>query len=402
MAIDTPARIAILGAGPIGLEAALYARYLGYDVDLYERDEVAAHLRRWGHVRMFTPFGLNRSTLGLAALKAQNPDWQPPPDDALLTGRAYAEQYLIPLAQSDLLVDSLHLRTDVVAISRDGWLKGEGAGSEERADSDFQLLIRTQDASGHLQERIATAEAVIDTTGTFGRPNWLGPNGLPAMGEAACQARIEYGLPDLLGKDRSRYAGRSTLLIGDGDSAATMLVELAELAAQTPDTWVTWLTRPRTEKPSSVSTDIPERRRLAEQASRLAADDANHVTHLAGTTVASLAWHDDLDRFTVELAGEHAGPREFDRVIANVGYRGDFCLLDELQVEVCPQTGAPRTLEPGGVILSEPDLYVLGAKSYGRDGRFSIATGLKQIRQVFAIMGDRAELNLYASVANLV
>ena len=41
MAIDTPARIAVLGAGPIGLEAALYARFLGYDVDVYERGKVA-------------------------------------------------------------------------------------------------------------------------------------------------------------------------------------------------------------------------------------------------------------------------------------------------------------------------------------------------------------------------
>ena len=37
MAVDTPAKIAILGAGPIGLEAALYDRYLGYEVDVFER-----------------------------------------------------------------------------------------------------------------------------------------------------------------------------------------------------------------------------------------------------------------------------------------------------------------------------------------------------------------------------
>ncbi|HVW37886.1 MAG TPA: FAD-dependent oxidoreductase, partial [Pirellulales bacterium] len=48
MAVDTPARIAILGAGPIGLEAALYARYLGYDVDIYERGRAAENLLRWG------------------------------------------------------------------------------------------------------------------------------------------------------------------------------------------------------------------------------------------------------------------------------------------------------------------------------------------------------------------
>ncbi|HKD37575.1 MAG TPA: FAD-dependent oxidoreductase, partial [Pirellulales bacterium] len=48
MAVESPARIAVLGAGPIGLEAALYARYLGYEVDVYERGRVAEHLLQWG------------------------------------------------------------------------------------------------------------------------------------------------------------------------------------------------------------------------------------------------------------------------------------------------------------------------------------------------------------------
>src|SRR5688572_16040920 len=101
MAVDTPARIAILGGGPIGLEAALYARYLGYEVALFERGRVAEHLLEWGHVRLFSPFRLNRSPLGLAALSAQNPDWKPPADDSIMTGRELAEQYFLPLAASD-------------------------------------------------------------------------------------------------------------------------------------------------------------------------------------------------------------------------------------------------------------------------------------------------------------
>jgi len=44
MALDPPARIAVLGAGPIGLEAALYGRFLGYDVDVYERGAGVAHV----------------------------------------------------------------------------------------------------------------------------------------------------------------------------------------------------------------------------------------------------------------------------------------------------------------------------------------------------------------------
>ena len=70
MAVESPARIAILGAGPIGLEAALYARFLGYEVDVYERGRVAEHLRRWGHVRLFAPFSAISSPLGIAAIAA--------------------------------------------------------------------------------------------------------------------------------------------------------------------------------------------------------------------------------------------------------------------------------------------------------------------------------------------
>ena len=46
MMVDTPATIAVLGAGPIGLEAALYGRFLGYAVNVYERGRVGDNLRR--------------------------------------------------------------------------------------------------------------------------------------------------------------------------------------------------------------------------------------------------------------------------------------------------------------------------------------------------------------------
>ena len=47
MSVETPAKLAILGAGPIGLEAALYARFLGYEVEVFDRGAVAEHVRRW-------------------------------------------------------------------------------------------------------------------------------------------------------------------------------------------------------------------------------------------------------------------------------------------------------------------------------------------------------------------
>jgi len=82
---ETSARIAILGAGPIGLETALYARYLGYPVQLFERGESAtANVLAWGHVHLFTPARMNISPLGVAALQAQDPKWQCPIPEGLL------------------------------------------------------------------------------------------------------------------------------------------------------------------------------------------------------------------------------------------------------------------------------------------------------------------------------
>ena len=116
-------RIIVLGAGPIGLETALYARYLGYEVAVVERGAVANSVRAWGHVRMFSPFSMNRSSLGAAALRAQDEKLELPPDDALLTGQEFADRYLVPLSKSDLLAGCIHEGVEVLTVGRDGILK---------------------------------------------------------------------------------------------------------------------------------------------------------------------------------------------------------------------------------------------------------------------------------------
>ena len=58
---STP-RIAILGAGPVGLDAALAALDAAYEVDVYEvAGRPAANVRAWGHVRLFSPWAMNVS-----------------------------------------------------------------------------------------------------------------------------------------------------------------------------------------------------------------------------------------------------------------------------------------------------------------------------------------------------
>ena len=59
----------IIGAGPIGLEAALYASGSELDFLVLEKDSLASNLAEWGFVKMFSPWEMNTSPLGLKKLK---------------------------------------------------------------------------------------------------------------------------------------------------------------------------------------------------------------------------------------------------------------------------------------------------------------------------------------------
>ena len=411
--MDESPRIAILGAGPIGLEAALYARYLGYKVQLFERGaSAAANVLAWGHVQLFTPFAMNASPLGIAALQAQDADWQCPAADEHLTGAELYHRYWRPLAQSDLIAGVLLCETEVVAIGRQGWLKKEGVGDESRGDAPFLLLVRHADGS----ETCEMADVVIDCTGTFGNHNWLGQGGIPAVGETAAADKIEYGLPDVLGDAQERFAGKHTLVVGSGYSAATVLVQLAQLSGGA--TRVTWITRGEEDAPiGRIEGDrLGARDELAQQANELATGETASVVHYPATSIHALEYRSDSDDFEVELVGGQNGKFLFDRIVANVGYHGDNSIYSELQVHECYATGGPMQLAaqlisqagggsadcldqtscgPASLLNPETNFYLLGSKSYGRNTQFLLSIGLEQIRDVFTIIGEREDLDLY-------
>ena len=118
MSKPPPPRVAVIGAGPIGIEAALYAKACGLPVAVYDRGGIAEHVRRWGHVRLFTPFGMNTTPLGLKTLRAEKPSRDLPADADLLTGREFRDAYLVPLAESEVLLESLFLETAVLQVGR--------------------------------------------------------------------------------------------------------------------------------------------------------------------------------------------------------------------------------------------------------------------------------------------
>ena len=408
-------RIAVIGAGPIGLEAALYGRFLGYEVEVFERGKVCEHLLQWGHVRLFSPFSMNASPLGVAALSAQSPDQPLPEPDELLTGRELAERYYLPLANSDLVRGRLHEGCEVIAVGRTGYLKGEAIGDADRGESPFRLLVRQPDGS----EKIHEADFVIDATGTLATPNRLGDGGIPAVGETAAADRIDYDLPEILGQRRDDFSGRTTLVVGAGYSAATSIVALAELAADVEGTHVVWVDRKASVAPiACIANDrLTERDKLAAAANALAANSEGPVRYLPETVVAEVSDTEDSERLCVTLEGNASEEILVDRIIANVGYRPDHRLASELQIHQCYASDGPMKLaaslsqQPEGDCLDqqstgpdslcspEPNYFILGSKSYGRNSNFLLVIGFAQIRDVFTLIGEREDLDLYINLS---
>ena len=78
-----------------------------------------------------------------------------------------------------------------------------------------------------------------------------GAAGIPALGEpqATMAGRIITGLPDFLGADRARFAGRRVLVVGAEHSAATSLLALAELRRHAAATEIVWAVRAAVPRP---------------------------------------------------------------------------------------------------------------------------------------------------------
>jgi hypothetical protein len=139
--LDPPGTIAVIGAGPLGIEAALYGRYLGYNVTIVEAQEVGHSLRDQGDSPL--PILPNRclSPLAAGALSAQEQD-----SAGLtlpLTFGQWIENILVPLTETDLLRGRLMIGKRVAKIHTVPIVLEEGE-QEDDVDSippDFRLTF---------------------------------------------------------------------------------------------------------------------------------------------------------------------------------------------------------------------------------------------------------------------
>jgi hypothetical protein len=210
------------------------------------------------------------------------------------------------------------------------------------------------------------------------------------------------------------------LLVGDGRSAANVIAALEELDERPT---VEWVRRDRGADFFSPITEaereeLPVLREIDQRASRIARE-ATWIRHHAGATIAG---YRALPGDGVEVAlraGDGSERRvEVDRVLALVGYRPDLELFRELQVHLCYASEGPMALAaailaaatqdpaaaagclgqvshgPETLRNPEPDFYILGAKSYGRNPRFLLRVGHAQIEDLVTLLAARAGVNL--------
>lgn len=395
-----PARntLAIIGAGPVGLEAALAALDQGFDVHVFERGEVAAHPIAWGHVRMFTPWRMNVGPSAAAHLGAAG--WSRPDADTCPTGAEYARQLLEPIASLPEIKDRIHANAQVVHVSRRGMLKGDGNADQRRA-APFRMLVR----DGGGRENYLEAFALIDASGVYGSPNWAGDGGIPARNELYLAPQMSYHVDDVRGLRRERHAGKRTMVIGAGASAATVVSDLAMLAGEAPGTTTAWVTRKSADALYAPISDdpLPERRALHARARALAQGADSSVAHVGGARVENFEFNSATHRYRVALRLDDAPQvEEVDQVIVCAGFGPDNSIYRELQVHECYSTRGPMKLAAllegatdcltapvaGVEALAnpEPDFFILGHKSYGRSSHFLLETGFQQVAHVIAAL----------------
>lgn len=402
--------VAVLGAGPVGLAAAARLLERGIESIVLEAgSQVGANLLDYGHVRLFSPWQFN---VDQAMAKLLEPTgWTAPPAAELPPARDIVEKVLQPFAALPQVARSLHLNTKVLSISREGFDKVKTAGRDKAP-----FVIRALQNDQPVEWR---ARAVIDATGTWNTPNPLGASGLPAQGEAELQDRIFYGIPDVLDQYRSRYAGKRTLVVGAGHSAANVLLSLAELAEQVPHTHLAWTVR------SPVLTRVfgggtadalPARGQLG--VSLRALRDQGSLEFISGLRITELrSENDGITVVGIGPDGKTTSLKGIDEIVCATGQRPNLNMTSELRLRldpwlestealgslIDPNVHSCGTVRPHGhkeLAHPEPGFYTLGVKSYGRAPTFLMATGFEQARSVVAaiagdwVAADRVELDL--------
>ncbi|KAJ1485880.1 hypothetical protein T484DRAFT_1791833 [Baffinella frigidus] len=360
--------VAVIGGGPVGIEAAVHLVDEGFRVTVLERgNSVAANVREW--------FPTGKEFL------AQFP-----------TGKEYVAQYVDVLAK--WLAEKsgkcdLALGCEVTNIGRGHLLKKDDIGGKKRRiTTPFRLLVNR----GGDEAMMQPFDYVLDCSGTWNQPNWSGAGGVPAVNERklAASGRILQHICDplaspqkflgrilqhicdplassekfrVMGAESGRILqqicdplaspekilGKTVAVVGTGASAITMINSLKEVAEQHKGVVkVEWVARGSNTPYQRVDNDpLPQRDRLYAMGDDMAGVKTPACNEMAGGK------SPECLPLTLERTptaggegdeGEGGGAVLADTVVACCGFRPDDTLWSEVQVHQCYATSGPMKL----------------------------------------------------------
>jgi thioredoxin reductase len=388
--------VAVIGAGPVGLAAAAHLHTYRQPFIVLEAGAApGAAIRKWGHVRTFSPWRYMIDNAARGLLGANG--WQAPDADAIPNGDELVDGFVVPLAQHPAIAPHIRFNARVMSVGRKDFDKVRTKGRDQQP---FEIRL----ANGEVIE----ARAVIDASGTWEAPNPAGSGGVPVPGEREHAERIAYGIPDVTGRERSTYAGKRVLVVGSGHSAFNVILDLMTLAEQVPGTDVVWVMRKEnldTVWGGGASDALEARGELGQRAKR--AVEAGRLQVLTPFRIRAI---ESVANGVIVRGVMRDEPRqiEVDRIVVCAGFRPDLDMHKEIRLStdpwlectaalgplIDPNEHSCGTVRPHGareLAHAEKDFYVIGMKSYGRAPTFLLATGYEQARSVVAMLsGDVA------------
>ncbi len=398
----------IVGAGPTGIEAALYAKKLGLRVKVVEKGaHPGAGMRACAHLEMFSPSHYNYSPLGIELLHQAGR--RSTAHGEYETWGSYLDNYLCPLAELGEL--DILFTTRVERIGRAKIERTDLLGAN-RQNFPFKAILA--DMSG--RESCLRAERIIDCSGVLDRPLYMGEGRMPAINERAHFASIMHTPCDLMARDTR---GKTWLVIGNTHGAA-LAVDQIRRAIEADDRTRLIFIDEQGRKPYLVNLKndlFAKRVGFIKAANNFLDSDDPHVIIHEESTIQRIDPQDE--GFLVTVKGPHGEVGiAADHIAACVGFGADTSLFDELQIHLCYASGSPMNtaaamlndtidfrhtpwaLGRESIQNPEPGFYILGSKSYGRNQGYSLHIGLGQIILAFQDITRNDNLDLYAVPAD--
>ena len=232
-------------------------------------------------------------------------------------------------------------------------------------------------------------------------------SGLPAIGEDAVQARIAYGMPDVLGSAARSLCRQARRRARRGSFRGRHADRPRNACAICTGTEIIWLIRgdnPAKSFGGGVNDKLVERGALGSLLARLVGEGAHPGRdRRSASRISTRPLRGCASARAPSCCGREVVA---DELIVATGFRPELGFLSELRLSLdpaleCPPLLAPLidpnehscgTVRPHGALelaQPEPGFYFAGMKSYGRAPTFLMLTGYEQVRSIAAeLAGD--------------